>query len=674
MGARLPHLLRILGLTALTALLGAGVEAAVILIGGFEEISKPLEVGAFAIILGSPAHMLLQGTLIVLVRCLRTDDRLATSLRMTLAAIRGDSAAAAEALIVGTRYFFLCGLFAIGLALAGPFVLDSIVTPSYRMVAIAGIGLITLLAAFVLARALGPLVAWCVGAIARSPGLPLCLVRLYALTIACSAAIVTWLAVSVAPRETLEVLGTTLGAFAGLGVIVHCLRRFLFPPAWLAPVLLLAIASAGALLPRVHAARADATLRMPSARLMQRLIWSGAGSVVAGNQDRVLAHSWVDLPRGWRAPKHVVFLSIDALRADRLGCYGYRSRPTSPVIDDLATRAAFFADAHAQGTTSLRSFPAVFLSKYPHTVPWVLYRSGRVMPDPAKTLAIAEILRGAGFRTVAVLHSRYVRNDGLMQGFDEVLSDPPGVDTRTTTKTLRAERFVDQAIEYLEGHPVGDRRLFLWMHFIDPHEPYNRVPGLDWGETPSERYDAEIRFVDTQLGRFLTYLEQKGISDDALLVLFSDHGEEFGEHGQRFHGHSLNRIATHVPLLFWGRGVRAGRRPGTVGLIDVMPTVLNLLSLRRGSLQGASLARSLLASVDPPARTIVSELFPTRLSSPNGWSAERNGWKLLLDGSFEPLALYRTSRDPAERRNQIQSEAAIRDAMRRDVAAVTELR
>jgi arylsulfatase A-like enzyme len=266
-----------------------------------------------------------------------------------------------------------------------------------------------------------------------------------------------------------------------------------------------------------------------------------------------------------------------------------------------------------------------------------------------------------------------VENDGILSGFDEVISDPPTRDTASRNRTLRADRFVAQTIAALEKKPLGSRPLLLWSHFIEPHAPYNPVPDFPWGATDTARYDAEIRYTDRAIGHLLDGLERAGIAKDALFVLFADHGEEFGEHGFGSHGHSLYRAGTHVPLLFWGPGVRPGRYRREVALLDLLPTVLGMLRIRAPRTHGTSLARTIASGAAPPLRTIGSELYPTKIQPPTLLAAQRDGWKLVAQPDMGPIALYRVSDDPLEKKNLLFARRAVRDALRSDLAAIEAL-
>jgi len=597
-------------------------------------------------------------------------------------AIRGDAEAALQVLPGALRIAIFAALAGAGFVAVAIFSEDGVATPELRapFAAILDLGVVAL--ATLVARAVTPAVRLAASSLeARRGGIARLLLRVgiaLALSGLVLGVVFSW--------DFLVTLDRRLGAaglalLVGLGAAALAFRRAGPVSLWartsgavLPVLLLLAGLGASRLLAVRSAASMDASIRSAGAGLVIESLRPPAADVVRpSGSERIRAPARVALPDSVPTPKHLVFLSIDALRADRLGCYGYRRRPTSPVIDRLARRGAVFEEAHAQSTLSLRSIPAAFTGLYPHAISWKRYMPGRVMPAPEKNLPVADILRESGFRTLAVLHTRYIQNEGLLQGFDDVLSDPPARDVRARARELRAERFVTRAIEHLESRPPGDDRLFLWMHFIEPHGPYNRVPDFRWGDADPDRYDAEIRYTDRALGRFVEALQRMGIAEDALFVLFADHGEEFGEHGIASHGRSLYRAGTRIPLVFWGPGVRPGRLHNEVGLVDVLPTVLGLLRIRTPHVHGSSLVRSLTEGVEPPLRTIASQLYPTRIAPPTLVAAQRDGWKLLAGWDLEPRELYHVAEDPEERRNLVVANPAVREALRADLAAIHAL-
>jgi arylsulfatase A-like enzyme len=307
-------------------------------------------------------------------------------------------------------------------------------------------------------------------------------------------------------------------------------------------------------------------------------------------------------------PTRVVLILEDTLRADHLSLHGH-PRQTSPALDALAERGATFERAYSTATKTRPSVPSLMTSLYPSAT-GVVTTYDR-LAEPYVTLA--EILRAAGFATAAFIqNSNAGPAAGLHQGFDRCATRP------SLDATLYDHPDV---VRWLEQH--RERSFFLYLHLLDPHGPYDPGPPFDrwyqdsgpgttelasdpahdpeWIDRPTLEgrrllYDGEIRRNDEGLGRLLARLESLGM-DDALLIFLSDHGEHLGEHGLWEHHPPSYTQGVHVPLVIVAPGrVRPGLRlSDPVSLIDVVPTVVDLLGLDGSSLvqQGRSLRRRL---------------------------------------------------------------------------------
>lgn len=399
-----------------------------------------------------------------------------------------------------------------------------------------------------------------------------------------------------------------------------------------------------------------------------------------------------------RAQKpNVLFISVDTLRADHLGSYGYRL-DTSPTIDSLAASGVRFADATVQWPKTWPSMASMLTGKYPATT-GVRFAPLRPLPDDHATLA--EALRGAGFTTGAVVANPNVGRDlRFDQGFDrfieswaEELKRRTGVDklenapgavksyTNATIVTDAALRLIDER--------DGEKPFFLWLHYIDPHGPYapptdyrrlffgayprKPVPLADLPRyqvqidrergAPSDdlgfyigQYDREIRYFDDQLARLLKRLDELEMRDDTLIVLTADHGEHLDEHGYYLeHGKSPYQPTAHVPLIFRLPGrVPEGRvvtQP--VGLIDLVPTVLELVGVPiPADVQGVSLVPLWSGETGTPYVFMESG---TR--QPSQLSIRKGSWKLSKLRAKEDrerfgrneIELYDLASDPGER-------------------------
>jgi arylsulfatase A-like enzyme/Tfp pilus assembly protein PilF len=287
---------------------------------------------------------------------------------------------------------------------------------------------------------------------------------------------------------------------------------------------------------------------------------------------------------------NVLLITIDTLRADRLGCYGYRNA-TTPTLDGLAARGVRFPTAVAHTPLTGPSHASILtgLSPLGHGF---RNNSGFVLAPTIQTAA--EDFKHAGYRTGAVVAGFPLdRRFGFDQGFD-VYEDhlPRGNDPRRTPYVERpANATTDAALRWLaSAKNDGSTRWFLWVHYYDPHAPYE-PPGDLATRYASSLYDGEIAFVDRELGRLLRGLEEQQEVGRTLVVATADHGESLGEHGEGTHGVFVYDATIRVPMIMAGPHIAAGRSSDTVArLIDVLPTMLDYAAVPlRADLDGRSL-------------------------------------------------------------------------------------
>lgn len=326
-------------------------------------------------------------------------------------------------------------------------------------------------------------------------------------------------------------------------------------------------------------------------------------------------------------PRHVILITVDTLRADHLGSYGY-VRDTSPVLDGLAAQGTLFERAIAQWPKTGPSFAAMFIGQYPHTTGLTHKAAQRV---PESYLTLPELLQHGGFTTLAVTSNGVLaKHLGWQAGFDEYLqtwdlAPEQSDDPNEYRRWINARRVNELALPMLERHRDSER-LFVWLHYSDPHAPYVLPddypnPFLEdeyyVGDEPvvlenpratalGDRrdlkhyvaaYDANIRFADEEIGKALDTLKDLGIWRDALVVMTADHGESLGEHDYYFgHGRLPHNPGSHVPLIVSSpnqrrQGTGGHRVAETVELVDLYPTLRQWLvpSLEVPGLEGRSL-------------------------------------------------------------------------------------
>ena len=344
--------------------------------------------------------------------------------------------------------------------------------------------------------------------------------------------------------------------------------------------------------------------------------------------------------------QNLVIITIDTLRADHVGAYGYAAAHT-PTLDRLAREGAQFTHAYATAPITLTSHASLMTGRYPlgHGA---RHNGMRIDLNPP---TLADTLAGAGFATAAFIAAFPLdRRFGLIKGF-QTYGDrmPPSRNGRAVNERPGRE-VVDEAIAWLTLH--RDRRFFLWVHLFEPHAPYGD-PSDPRHLSAEARYDEEIAEADRQAGRLIDALNS--VRSSTFIVAAADHGEAFGEHGEIGHSIFVYDTTLHVPLIVTGPGVTAGRTiDDRVSLIDVAPTVVHQLGLPRFDADGIDL-RSAFTGSPLPDRDLYAETFAPLLDF--GWSPLRavrsRQWKYIDAPRPE---LYDISRDPNEDQDLSRTE------------------
>jgi len=387
------------------------------------------------------------------------------------------------------------------------------------------------------------------------------------------------------------------------------------------------------------------------------------------------------------APPNVVFILIDTLRADRLSSYGY-ARATTPNLDAFAREALLFEQARSQAACTFPSVNSILTSRWP----------ARFFGQPQKRIgipegfpALPEILGAAGYRSIAISASPIVRKSessfNLHGGFDRgfEIFDESCFHRRADCLNRRANRYLNQMAE----------PFFLYLHYQDVHSAYAApspwremfLPSKasksarDWAlagnpqpilssllgegpkveatreelETLSALYDGELAYLDSQLGELFANLRARGLLDSSMVVIASDHGEEFMEHGRVLHCETQFETSIHVPLIVrLPGGERRGRVSALVENLDLVPTIVDYLGLAPGvPFEGTSL-RPLIErgeAVHPTTET----LQYTLRSTTDGKA------KLIFDsgraaGAVGRFSLYDLVADPMEQRDRLTAD------------------
>ena len=353
--------------------------------------------------------------------------------------------------------------------------------------------------------------------------------------------------------------------------------------------------------------------------------------------------------------QNLVIVTIDTLRADRVGAYG-DSQARTPAIDRLAREGVLFANAFAPAPITLPSHASLMTGRYP---PGHGARHNGMRLDLAVP-TLADHLAKAGFETGAFVGAFPLdRRFGLIKGFRSYGDKlPRGADGRQANERPGAA-VVDEAIGWLDRHST--ERFFLWVHMFEPHAPYGDPRS---GRPAETRYRDEVAEADRQVGRLVAALGSRAPS--TLIVVTSDHGEAFGEHGEISHSVFVYDTTLHVPLIITGPGVPPGGRiKGPVDLVDVAPTVVQALGLPTLDTDGVDLSAS-LRGVEPADRVLYAETFAPLLDF--GWSPLRavrhGGWKYIEAPKPE---LYHVAADGKETANTAAAEGSRVTTMRNQV-------
>jgi choline-sulfatase len=366
------------------------------------------------------------------------------------------------------------------------------------------------------------------------------------------------------------------------------------------------------------------------------------------------------LPPGVRP--NALLVTIDTLRADHLGCYG-RGGGVSPTLDALAGRGVRFATAVTHVPLTGPSHASILTGRNPLGHGF-RDNGGYVLPAEVKTAA--EGFKAAGYRTAGFVSGFPLdRRFGFDRGFD-VYDDhlPRGNDRRRTPYVERfADATTDAVLRWLEAAaPATAAPWFLWVHYYDPHAPYE--PPADLGERfRGVAYDGEIAFVDREIARLFRTLDERKLTDRTVVLVTADHGESLGEHGEMTHGLFVYDATLRVPWLMAGPGVPRGRVSSTVARgMDVLPTLADYAGVALAGTEGRSLRPAADGAAMEDAPAYAETLYPLREF---GW-APLHAWRTAKYKLIEAPRpeIYDLEADPGETKNRAAEEAERRDGFK----------
>jgi len=390
-------------------------------------------------------------------------------------------------------------------------------------------------------------------------------------------------------------------------------------------------------------------------------------------------------PAMQKSQPNVLFITMDSLRHDHLGCTGYQNAHT-PNIDALAADGVVFREALAQGTFTRISLPSIVTGKYPFFTGVRSVAHGEL---DSTHITIAETLADDGYTTLC---SNRMWSKSYYQGFQEA-----GPSSETTPQRT------DRTIQALEQY--GDGKFFVWLYYWDPHAPYDpplesmRLYEPDYtkstGRTgPADSrddtghysgsigtlmklnnkrirltsldkkhllnlYDAEIAYVDQEIGRLMADLKKRGLYDNTLIILNADHGEGFGEHERYYHGSTVFDEEARVPLLIKPPYAKNQKKIvwGQVRNIDILPTILDYCGLEPPDDCNGESLRPFIEGDETPGLPSTTETFgPKRMQL---MTYRHDGYKLTYDLGSGIVWLYDLHQDPGEKKSLLPEGADI---------------
>lgn len=370
-----------------------------------------------------------------------------------------------------------------------------------------------------------------------------------------------------------------------------------------------------------------------------------------------------------RESTNVVLFTLDTTRADRIGAYGY-SKAHTPNLDRLALSGVKFTNVYCQVPLTLPSHCSILTGTYP--IHHHVHSNGFSYLDEAR-ITLAEILKSQGFHTAAFVSSFTVDSRfGTDQGFD--VYDDRASSEDEIFKGFRSQRRAAEVYESFSEWIDGNSPdlFFCWVHFFDPHMPYS--PPSPFREDFSHNlYDGEIAYMDFYIGKTIDKLRDLDLLANTLIILAGDHGEAFGENGEREHGLFLYDSTMRVPLVFYAEGVLPSglEIDARVRLIDIVPTVLDALEIDiPKAVQGESLLPYIYGEKAKDLPSYIETTYPTDFF---GWSSLSG----LIDGEWKYIRapkpeLYDLREDPHEENNCFGIQTDIVRSMEKKLDKIIE--
>jgi arylsulfatase A-like enzyme len=396
--------------------------------------------------------------------------------------------------------------------------------------------------------------------------------------------------------------------------------------------------------------------------------------------------AWVDRrftprpPSNPAAPKYnVLVVSVDCMRPDHTGAHGY-GRDTTPTFDRLAATGTRFDWAFTVQPTTRLAVASLLTGRHPSTLLWS--RRMKLHWKASKAVGMGQVFKDAGYDTALIACcDRFDRIENELGGFMHHDKSPIAA-LKATPGQANSGEIARGAIDWLGKRAGATKPFFLWTHLIDLHTPYE-VPsgGVSFGRSDLDRYDSELQFADHNIGLILAKIDELGLTEKTIVVITADHGEEFMEHGIKFHSRSLFNQVARIPLVVRYPGV-AARVIGTpVSLMDVMPTLLDLVGLPGPSgMNGVSLADAIRGTGDAPDRPVLMEVYPQKNIERDLIAIAYRTWKVIWDREANSFSLFSLTDDaddthdlaPEEPERLAELQAMLFETIDRELSSTLE--
>ena len=373
--------------------------------------------------------------------------------------------------------------------------------------------------------------------------------------------------------------------------------------------------------------------------------------------------------------KNLLIITIDTLRADYLGPRE-DGQTTSPAIDAFGRTATVFENAYSHTSWTLPAMATLLTSL--HTSAHQCWRERQKLS--ASFVTLPEYLGEHGYTSAAFSTTHWFgKSYGLDQGFDEfdLVTGRPKKGQRRSELVMQgitSPEVTARGTQWLKNHRSSQAPWLLWLHYLDPHDaylPHEENPERFQKNEAKTLYEGEIHYTDQWIGRLLDSLDSLGLAESTVVVMTSDHGEEFLDHGRTGHGLTLYDEQLHVPLMIRAPGLAPRQVTNAVGTIDMLPTVLELLELPPAeNIEG----RSLAAAMRGEALQDKYILFEMRGVRPEYKirGVRDTRYKLLVSETGESQHLFDTDVDPAEKQNQVSELGKIADAMNQTLKSLVQ--